>query len=71
MPKSRAPFGNCFIHFLTDDGVVVGEPDAQQPGKNRLLCGSRTVKRGKKALEFFEGGQVRIMDDGEERILVL
>ena len=46
----RALFGNRLVHFLADDGVVVGVPDASQLDHIRLVYDSQPVKRGKEAL---------------------
>ena len=51
---------------VADDGIIIGIPDAQQLNKKSLLCASQLIQRVKEALEFFDGGQVRIVDDGEE-----
>ncbi len=61
----RAPLGQHRVDLLADDGVLVGEPDAQQVGDEGLARSSRRIERGKEAVELFQGGHFGIVDDGQ------
>src|SRR5437879_5608138 len=61
--QRRTLLENRLVHSLADDGVVVGVPDTPQLDHISLVLDSQTVQRIEEALEFFDGGQMRIMDD--------
>ncbi len=65
--QRRALFDYCLIHFLAHDGVFVGIPDPVQPDHVFLVGDAQAVERAKEALELLNGGQVWIVDDGQER----
>lgn len=67
----RALLENRLVHFQADDGVGVGVPDTHQLDHISLVGESQTVQRIEEALEFFDGGKTRIMDDGQERLFRL
>src|SRR5438094_510449 len=62
---------NCCVHFQTDNGVGVCVPDTPQLHHFGLVGYSQTVQRVEEALEFFNGGQTRIMNDGKEGLFCL
>src|SRR6266487_4840147 len=69
--QRRALFENRLVHFQADNSVAVGVPDTPQLDYISLVGTSQTVQRIEEALEFFDGGQMRIMDNGQERLFHL
>ncbi len=54
-------------YFLAEDGVIVGVQGVQQSQEKGLSCSFPTRECRIEALELFEGRQVSIMHNGEEK----